>query len=87
MIRVAIVEGYECNAYGYILKENMIEKLPPALEIMLEDLKTTLIMRSGGQIKFDTLAKEAIYYGSILFWYITKCIRNSLYDIWNYIFH
>ena len=26
VIRVAIVEGYECNAYGYILKENMIEK-------------------------------------------------------------
>lgn len=34
------VEGYEYNAYRYILKENMEEKLPPALEIMLEDLKT-----------------------------------------------
>ena len=61
------VEGYEYNAYRYILKENMEEKLPPALEIMLEDLKTTLIVRSGGQIKFDTQAKEAIYYGSIYF--------------------
>ena len=61
------VEGYEYNAYRYILKENMEEKLPPALEIMLEDLKTTLIVRSGGQIKFDTQAKEAIYYVSIYF--------------------